>query len=256
MKQLTLLIFIVILYFSNAYSQETTSISKPFLTLRHDTLIISYNFLNYQPGQVFEVWLFVENFDGKEFKTKTLSGDVGPNVTGGTNKTIYWDLHSDSIFINDVLFVTIKAAEQQQSDISFKKKKPNYFLSSLVFPGSGLSKIHKGKPYWLMGVVGYTGLATTIHFNYQAKLKYDDYEKATDPAERESLYNSYKQNIETARIAAISTGVIWVTNLIWTAVASQKEKKRGLSPKIEKLQIETFLIPETNTPGLTLKYRF
>ena len=237
--------------------QEATIISKPELSFNNDTLLIKYNFENCQPNQLYTVWIEATTFDGEELSDdfSSLSGDIGNGVICDINKLIYWDLAADSIFIVNLVYVKIMAKAEEVEIVS-KTKQSNYFFPSLMFPGSGLTLLKKNKkPYWLMGIAGYAGLASTLYFNEQANTDYRNYEQETDDEKRQEYYDSYEENKKIMQISAISTGVIWITNLIWTVVAANHEPA-SISINNKELQISPILFPEKYTAGLTLKYSF
>jgi len=238
-----------------AFAQEPTTISKPDLVFRNDTLIIKYDFQNCKAKQTYTVWIVARTFDGEIFTTHSLTGDIGDGIVCGTNKVIYWDMAGDSVFIDDVVFVKVLANISETSKLQ-KGQQPHYFFSSLIFPGGGLTQLKKNKkPYWLMGVAGYGGLSSTLLFGQKAKSDLNSYNQETDPDRRLQLYDSYKKNQKIMHISAISTGVIWLVNLIWTA-ATPKEMPGNSAFSSRKIQINPTLFPDSYSTGLMLKYNF
>ncbi len=106
-----------------------------------------------------------------------------------------------------------------------------------------------------MGIAGYGGLASTLYFNEQANTDYRNYDQELNPDKKQEYFDSYEKNKKIMQISAISTGVIWATNLIWTIVAAGNEPA-SISINNNELQITPMLVPEKYTAGLTLKYSF
>ena len=236
-------------------AQTTPVVTKPELTLRNDSLIIRYQFKDCQ-NQRFRVWLDVRTVNGEKLNPKTLSGDIGNNVPCGPDKVIYWNMAADSMYMDEVLYVKVLAETSVEVITAKKSGNGKYFFVSLLFPGAGLN-LEKGdnKPYWLMGIAGYAGVATTLYFDQMARTNHNKYDQETDPVKRKDYYNSYENYKKYRMISAISTGTVWLTNLIWTMAA-----KNGEPPKVSlgshDLQFGTTVVPNTFTPGLTLKYSF
>ena len=259
LKIFVLLIFILGNLFvgiPDASAQQPITITKPDLTFRNDTLIIHYNFQNCTAKQLYTVWIEASTFDGHKFPVNALSGDIGKGVACDSGKIIYWNLAADSVYIDDVVFVKVLAKPPPEKTALQRNQQPNYFLTSMLFPGSGLTMLKKNKkPYWLMGVAGYGGLSSTLFFGQKAKTDYNSYNQETDPDRRKQLYDSYQKNQKIMQISAISTGVIWLTNLIWTA-AAPKTKPGIVSLNNKEIQIGTTLFPESFSAGLVLRYQF
>ncbi len=238
--------------------QTAPVIPKPELIFRNDSLIIHYTFKDCQQGQVFRVWLDVTTVEGKKIVPKTLSGDIGPGVRCGGEKSVYWNLVADSLFLDDVIYVKVLA----ETDVTAQKAKgkgtAKYFFSSLLFPGSGLNlkKGNSRKPYWLMGVVGYGGVATTLYYNQMKKNAYKDWETEMDQVVKDDLYQKYEDNKKYMIISAASTGTVWLVNLIWTLAAPGSEPATVTLKGDRSLQFGTMVFRENFTPGLTLKYNF
>ena len=225
--------------------QQATTISKPELSFNNDTLLIKYNFVNCIPNQFYKVWIEATTFDGEKLSDEhsSLSGDIGNGVICDADKIIYWDLAADTIFIVNLVFVKVMAG--LDSTYYFNKtKQQNYFFPALMFPGSGLTLLKKNKkPYWLMGIAGYGGLASTLYFNEKANADYRNYDQETDDEKKQDYYDSFEANKKIMQISAISTGVIWATNLIWTLVAASHEPA-SISINNNELQISPMLFPE------------
>jgi len=59
-----------------------------------DKIIIYYTISDAKPGQTFDISVSCST-ENKRFVLKSVSGDVGPNITPGANKKIIWDVLKD-----------------------------------------------------------------------------------------------------------------------------------------------------------------
>ncbi len=184
MKDTWLILSLVVLLYlpTNLFCQTSVNISKPRLELSDGNLIIEYDILDNEPSDLFNVWIEVTNASGSKINALTLSGDVGEDISGGSNKRILWNLEVDKISLDEEIFVEVvaekkKLPEVQKEIIPVKTtpttdvkniSKGNMVLSSMVLPGWGLSKVKKGKPYWLLGVAGYGCIAGSVILNRSA----------------------------------------------------------------------------------------
>ena len=256
-KLFIVLLSVYIFLPGQAEAQAPPVISKPSLEFRNDSLIVSYNFEGCQQGQVFRVWLDVTTVEGKKIVPKTLSGDIGPGVRCGGTKKIVWNMAADSLFLDDVIYVKVLAEVDLVTGKAKGKGTAKYFFSSLLFPGSGLNlKKGNNKPYWLMGIVGYAGVASTLYFNQMKRNAYKDWETETDQTVKDDLYNDYENNKKYMIISAASTGGVWLINLIWTLAAPGSEPGKVSLGKDKNIEFGTTVFRENFTPGLTLKYNF
>ncbi len=242
--------------FSGILLAQAPVIPKPQLVFRNDSLIITYHINNCKANQQFRVWLDVSTVEGKKLIPRTLSGDVGEHVLCGATKKIYWNMGADSIFMDDVIYVKVMAETTEMQVTAAKGGNGKYFLASLLFPGSGLNlKKGNNKPYWLMGVVGYGGVASTLYFNQMAKTAHNNYVQETDQTQKDDYLQNYNDNKKYMKISAISTGTVWLANLIWTLAAPNSEPGK-VSLGNKNLQLGTTVMTDAFIPGLTLKYSF
>jgi hypothetical protein len=162
---------------------------------------------------MFYVWVEMEKKNGEPVRMKYLSGDVGDNIKAGKNKQITWVPEKDSIFLNEVVFVEVKAEKYVKSF-----NKGSMMLLSAAIPGLGQTKISKGKPYWLTGVAAYGALAGGFIIRSKCLKTYDSYEIEEDPVIRKNLYNQAQKQSNISNSLIFSGAALWVANLIWVAV--------------------------------------
>jgi len=90
-------------------SGQTIPISDPRLGLKDNVVQISYDILDSNISDTFQISLDITNSRGHRINANALEGDIGPHVPGGYNKLITWDLTADQILMNEDLFFKIHA---------------------------------------------------------------------------------------------------------------------------------------------------
>ena len=252
--------FVIILLLASvgsySYSQKSASISQPILSFINDTLIIKYDIINCPEGALYEIWFEASDLKGERIEANSINGDIGKGIPCGKNKDIRWNFAPDSKLINNGLFITVKGIPLQNDIQKDQISKSKYIVSSIALPGSGLSYVNNGKPYWLMGVAAYAGLATAVYFNSKANFIKKYPEPYSDLNRQNELNDSYEQYKSYARVAAISTGIIWTVNLIWTFATIHKLEKPVLAYKKRTLYINLIYTPEITTPVIAFKHKF
>ncbi|MCK4746040.1 MAG: hypothetical protein KAT15_03355, partial [Bacteroidales bacterium] len=234
---------------------------------------ISYDIVDSDPGDKYNVWIEVADADGKLLKSRALTGDIGAHIEGGGDKHILWDPVVDGIKLEIGIYVQVLAALEEPPPVVTKtignRETEETFGSansagsvntavivaqSLVLPGLGLSRA-TGKPHWLRGVAGYGCLASSVVFNRMASQSYEDYQNESDMTARDDLFNTsvFQDNVSEA--LAYAAAGIWVTDVIWNIIGASNlggqrmSQERGFSVKP---QFETV----TLAPVLALSYRF
>lgn len=91
---ITLLLLVLSL---NCLAQKSPAFSKPDLRVEDGYLLISYDILESQRAERYHVRIEVTDSNGKYIKPTSVTGDIGENVYGGTNKLIKWTLGADNI---------------------------------------------------------------------------------------------------------------------------------------------------------------
>ena len=201
---------------------------------------IHYDLVNAQPDETFKVWVKAFRPDGTEIPMSSIIGAVGDNITGGENKTIFWNFDGDLIAQNSPLNFQVYAS----SNLALRRRKPFpvHVLKSAILPGWGQSS--KGKPYWLIGIGTYGLLAGSIWQNRQAEQDYMDYLAELNREERNNLFLGAENKDRNSKIMAYAAGGIWLGNIIW---ASLKKK-----PALSNLSI--YALPQQGGLGLTYKF--
>lgn len=206
-------ISLIVLNFSFNLIAQDFSISPPKLNFDGSQLTISYDLLSEKTSDKFFVWIEIEKVNGELLPVKAISGDIGNNIESGRGKKIYWLPSTDSIFLDEYVFVSVKAERYIKSF-----NKGSAILLSTIMPGLGQTKISKGKPWWLTGVSSYSLLigGALVHKNYAET--FSSYRLEEDPINRSELFDKAQKQLNLSNTLIISGAAIWATNIIWVAV--------------------------------------
>ncbi len=244
---LILLIFGVLIQ-KQVSSQSTAEIQNISFTAQNDTLIVTYDIEKAERKELFDISLVITTASGKLIRPRSVSGDVGVNVTGGKGKTIYWDLNRDQIFLNEGIEVEIEAVALGVPE-KFVSRGKALLLSTFV-PGLGITKLNKGGPYWIMAVATYGAAAGSVVFYYLADDNFKKYLVSMDIDERSKLHSKVETQNTISDILMYSAGVVWLGNMIWTLAQPNKTKQsKGLS-------FGGSYDPVFGRPVFALRYRF
>ncbi len=135
----------------------------------------SYDIRNFDNNDRFNVWIEITDSKGNPIRARSLSGDIGDEVKGGSRKEITWDPDADGVELDVGIFVQVFAEivklplemeETVESKVQEKSvNTTSLVLQSLAFPGLGLTRATGGKPHWLRGVAGYGCIITSVTLN-------------------------------------------------------------------------------------------
>jgi hypothetical protein len=106
---LSLLIISLILIGPLCYSQTSVKVSDPRLEMNNNIITISYDILNSKPEESYDISIEIKDEAGKIIDARSFNGDIGDEVSGGSNKQIYWNLEADDIFLDAYIVVQINA---------------------------------------------------------------------------------------------------------------------------------------------------
>ncbi len=239
------------------HAQTSPVISGPDVVLRNDSLIVRYAIQHCRQDQVFLVRLDVTTGEGRKILPHSLSGDVGPGVRCGGEKQIVWDMAADSLSSDKDVYVKVIAETDVVVPSGTGKENAKYLFASFLFPGAGLNlKTNSNKPYYLMGVAGYLGVATTLYFDQMKRKAYRDWQVETDAVKKDAFYRDYRDNRKYMIASAATTGTVWLVNLVWTLVAPEAEPAKITLGKGRNLFFSTTVLRENFTPALSLTCNF
>jgi hypothetical protein len=244
-KQKLFLIIPLLLLPFKFYSQGF-QITQLKLEFDGTQLMISYDVINKNQADQFYVWVEMEKKNGETIQLKALLGDVG-NIKAGKNKKITWVPEKDSVILNEEVSVEVKAEKYIKSF-----NKGSAMLLSTVMPGLGQTKISKGKPWWLTGVVAYGALAGGFIAHKSYLKTYDSYRIEEDPLKRKDLFNQTQKQMNISSALIISGAALWAANILWVAVTPNKYKPL----QHVKLSLDQSIGPDKGATLLTLRLNF
>ncbi len=240
--------------FALLISAQDVQIETTNLAIFDKKLSISYEFYKSKKKHRFDIWVEITTSIGEKINARALSGDIGENLPGGKDKKIIWDYNADGVVLNDEINVKVKA---MVSTVVGSVNTGKVLLQSVILPGWGLSTIDPEKPYWLLGVVGYATLGTSLYLRSSYKSNYDSYLNATDAQESLDFYNKSQSQKSLSGVFAYSAIGIWSLGIIWTAV---KVSKKNNSLSVQNINQKFYLFssydPKFKTSNFTVRYRF
>jgi hypothetical protein len=247
MKTNKLFIILSLFFLPFKASSQDFQLTPPDLQFDGKQLLILYDIVNKDQADQFYVWVEMEKKSGEKVKIKALTGDIGEKIQAGKNKRIVWIPERDSVFLDEDVLVEVKAEKYIKSF-----NRGSAMLMSGIFPGLGQTKISKGKPFWLTGVVAYGALAGGL-IEHQSYIKtYDSYKTETDPSKRVSLRNKAQSQANLSGTLFISGAALWVVNLVWVAVIPDNYKPLTHA----KLSFEQLPDHGNGTMLLSMKFNF
>jgi hypothetical protein len=255
---LTFLLFILFcLHSINVQSQKIKVVTVSVEDI-DNMLVINYDIEKSKVTQQFDISLEITSSSGNKIAVKSLKGDIGKNVAGSLGKKIIWDYNTDGIVLQDKIYIEIFAEPVIDETITTKSVSTGkaLFLSTIL-PGLGISKIEKGKPYWIIGIAAYGTLGFSYIMNKKAHNEYEGYLANTDEKLNDELLADSKSQNKFSKTMAYTAIGIWSVNLVWTAIKAKKIKAIDISNiKNKNFQFYTGYDPWTKTAGFTLKLRF
>jgi hypothetical protein len=222
MKSFLISLFLFTLTSLTAVCQSNAKITDVDFLVEGGNIIVKYGISDYQPGELFFIRLTFVTGDNKTIVPSTLSGDNGPDINGGNNKLIVWDIGKDQIEITGTLkaVVTILSStftrnDQSKNYQSRPKEKqlggPGYAALSLILPGTGGYFVEKSKAraviFNILGAIVLTSVIT------------QSIELSKDPTNDQAERNRNQ--------AAITYAAIMVTDVIWVAYKGFRNQKEN-----------------------------
>ncbi len=282
MKVSASILFVIVLALLSfcCKAQQTVEVSKPRLSIEGKKVLITYDLVYSNVSDRFSVRIEVTDANKRPISARSLSGDVGEGISGGSNKRILWDLETDNIFLNEDISVQVFAKQEMpvvaekpvvaqepdmqekesQKQLSEKGKKTYSRMSisaqSLVLPGLGLSRVHPGKPHWIKGVVAYGCLGGAIYLNSQAWNNYNNYQDPTSPEQADELFNTAVKQDKISEVLGFSALGIWIVDLVWTIVGTSDLNSPQSSGTQKGFSIGTIVEPVSSAPLIALRYTF
>ena len=246
----------------NAQFTSEAKITNTDFEIDEDKMIITYDIENYSANETFYINAQIFYETGEKINSKSFSGDIKGNITGGRNKTIIWDMGKDIDVLEGALFVEITAIPEAITEKpEIEKLADSYTITgtlipSLVFPGYGNTRV-KHKPYWILGIAGYGSLVTSYMFNKSAASAYDKYllEK-NDDTQRFMHYDDAVADRNISLVFGTAAGVIWAADITMLILHYKKHKGQISSTRVPNASINYGYEPYSDCNMLTLKITF
>ena len=219
-----LVLFCFCLFSVNGLGQTEARIINIDFNLVGEDIVITYDIVNYAPGEKFIITIEVVTESGKKLNTRSLTGDVGSNISGGSKKQVTWDFKNDNIKLTEGIYVEVIAKSLlviEKPEPPKKKSLGGAFVKSLVFPGWGNTSISSG-PYWLFGFAGYGCAAGSVLFNMQSYQSLEDYKVSLNIDERDQLFSDAESQNQLSTILMAGAAAIWVTDITILLIKGNK----------------------------------
>jgi len=240
-------------------AQQNVDFSKPELSLEEKTLLISFDILHSSPSDNFMIGIEVKDSNSKRIIPKAIHGDIGADISGGSNKLIKWDLESDEIPLNIALEIELIGKKIFLEDSFVDENQISRFgaiARSIVFPGWGLSVVNPGKPHWIKGIAAYGSIGGALALNQRAHVNYDKYLDSNSETERDDFYNKSVGQEQLSSVFAYTAIGIWAVDIVWTLAGTKSLSKQRTSMQQKGFSLCPAYETLGNTPLLTLKYSF
>jgi len=253
-----LILFCFGLFSVNGLGQTEARIINIDFNLVGEDIVITYGIVNYAPGEKFNITIEVITESGKKLNARSLTGDVGSNITGGSKKQVTWDFKKDNIVLTEGIYVEVIA----KSLLVIEKPEPpkekglgGAFVKSLVFPGWGNSSI-SGGPYWLLGFAGYGCAAGSVLMNKQGYQSLEDYKVSLNIDERDQLFSDAESKNQLSTILMAGAAAIWVTDITILLIKGNKPQNLTYKQNSTGPKLGYSIDPISKSPLMTLKITF
>jgi hypothetical protein len=270
---------------ASIHAQTSVSVSEPELSYKNGLVQIDYDLVNSSKSEKFTVRIEVTNARGNPIPARSLSGDLGEDVSGGSNKRILWDIEADSIFLDEEIFVEVYALPETPP-VTLKPPEPEpnvtetgetatestepaakegaakefnrtaLIVQSLAFPGLGMSRANPGKPHWIRGVAGYGCIAGAVVLNRVAYSTYQSYLNAENSENVDNLFDKARSQKTTSEVLGYAAIGVWVADLVWNILGTSGMNKSQLTENLKGFSVGTTLEPVSAVPVVAMRYRF
>ncbi len=225
-------ILVFILSVLSSFGQNSIEIKAPTLTYENEKLYVSFDLSN--KAYSYEINIEIINSSGVRINANAFSGDIGPNIQSGNNKSVIWNLKQDGIFLDET--ISVKVIAKLSPRVLNRGK---LIVQSTIWPGWGQSKVKNGKPYWIIGVAGTACIAGSYIYNQKSNDSYDKYILEIDANRSKEYYDQAVQQDNTSKVLAYSAAGIWAANIIWVAFMPNKIETKKLSLHLLPMNLGT-----------------
>jgi hypothetical protein len=239
--------------FSQVIVDSKARVSNIDFYLANEELIITYDILNSEPGELFQIKVSILTESGKPVNAKSFKGDFGDNVSGGSGKKIVWEISKDIVFLDEKINVQVEAVNQNPKVLKPVSKGKALLLSTL-YPGLGSSKITLRGYHLIKGVAAYGSLAGSYLYKKKSHQSALDYDKAITSVDRDKYFNASQHEDQLSKILLYTAGAIWIIDYVTVIASENRSQKKGFKSKI------VYLGPAIGSgsyfAGLTMIYNF
>ncbi len=240
-----------------SFAQTTAEVKNVDFSVSGDVVTISYDLISVKEGERYTISAILATSSGKSIKPKTVSGDIGNNISAGLKKKIIWDAKKDNVVLVEDAWIELSAVPfvpNTKLTASDYKDMGNALLLSTLLPGLGNSKLAGGNNAWLIGIAGYSCLAVGVSMTINSKTQYNQYKNAIETIDRNSLYNESKSSALTGKIFFISAGAIWICDLIITGI--QVKPSNTITALQKRISIAYSYDMAIKKPVFMFRYKF
>jgi hypothetical protein len=245
-KSLRLTLTLLLLLAGKSFSQDFF-LSTPLLEFDGNRLLVTYDLISTNMNDEFFVWVEIVNARNEPIAAKTLSGQLGSHVAAGKARQIAWVPSEDAVFIDEEIFVEVKAEKYTK-----QFNKGGALAASTILPGLGQTKISGGKPWWITGLASYGALAGGFITHNKYLSYYDQYKTEADIVSRNNYLILATNMSKISNGLFISAAVLWTANLVWVAVAPNSYQPLKHVPS----NLQTGLTTVNGTTVFALKINF
>jgi serine protease Do len=160
----------------------------------------------------------------KMLNTKTFSGDINQKLqTGPGKRSFVWDIHHDSVAIQDHIFAKVYATKYVPVQTGW------VVIKSLVFPGFGDYSVRNGKSYYLYGLLSYGCLAASILYINESNNTYSKYKATQDVNETDDLFDKAVQQRYISYIFMGAAATVCLADITGVLLKIKKIKRNSVS---------------------------
>jgi hypothetical protein len=239
--------------FSQVIVDSKAQVTDVDFNLVNDQLIITYNIVGSKSSELFNVRVNILTEAGKPVNALSFSGDMGPDISGGSGKQIIWEISKDIAFLDEKIYIEVEAIHQNPKVIK-PVSRGKAILLSTIYPGLGSSKITLKGYHLVKGVAGYGALAGSLMSMKKADQSAIDYDNAVTAADRDKYYEAYNDQKLTSRLFLITSGAVWLLDYVTDLAAENRSQKKGFKSNI--VYMGPTIISPNYYAGLTMVYNF
>lgn len=245
--KLNIIIVALSLFFSGILSGQTSAtITDVDFRIENNLIVVNYSIIGAQNNELFEIGLKFIPESGQALIPISVSGDIGQNINGGFNKTIFWDIDKDNLEISGVvrasvsiisshIFVSEPYIDTRQSVMEKPLGGPGYAFLSFFVPTLGGYFVEKNKT---RPIIFSVTEATIAGYLISLNNKKKQYETDLDNALTQTARNEIRDNISTVEDRYYNSmatfGMIWAVDVIWVAVKGARNMKQGKTKATQK----------------------